>query len=172
MTTFAEHKQAWKRRLFQLQSKSGTYGLNTPPEITIEIEDLTKKLRQADDIEHGLDLIETHRKSLRTLLKQRALHSPMSVPQGIEHGIRLARESIAHHKSSLLNMYGIGVEDQAEDVEQPEAPGTPFNPGTFQSPGDPLAVVRERLHTIQTLLNMNMVPAAQEQLAELRRLIG
>jgi hypothetical protein len=37
-----------KRRLFELQKRAATYGINAPPEVSIEIQDLEKEIRQLE----------------------------------------------------------------------------------------------------------------------------
>lgn len=70
-----------------------------------------------EEIDYQQDLLTSHRRTLATLLKQRAQLTSAYAPPGQESGIREARDAIAHCKATLRG-WSVTVDDRPDDTEE------------------------------------------------------
>ena len=117
MATFEDQVRAWKTRLNELKLKQAWYGISGDPSISIEIEDIERKLSKANDAQHTLGLINQYRRNVQILMQQAAMHGAAYVPQVTVNSLRDARAKIAELKAGLFRTYNITVDDLPEDFE-------------------------------------------------------
>lgn len=151
---------ALKQRLNALLQQKAQYGISADPHITTEAQDLETVVQQ-------MGLIEIHRASLAHLLQQRGqlgTHTPSHVATQIDS----TRQQIARLRA-VCSQYGHPVPAHPLDSDEPSAPESPREPVPVAA--DPLAVVREKLRDVETMLRHGMVDQALALVKELQTIL-
>jgi len=94
-------------------------------------------MQSQEEIDHQLELLQTHRYTLHNYLKQQAIHGYGNVPPSIIHGIHESRRAIQHIKTVLRN-WEISVEDAPDDValSDPQVPSAHLSTFTSEFKAD------------------------------------
>jgi len=138
-----EQQQQLRRRKGELSLQAARYGISTPPEISIELQDIDIILSQ-------IELIVIHRRNLQTLTKQ-ASHFGANVPPHILSQIASERAEIARIKRVCATKRHPVADDPIDSDDDP-AVETPAHVPTTPLPISQLDRIERKLDRLLALL--------------------
>ena len=147
---------ALKQRLHELNLRAAKYGISADPHITIEARDLDTVISQ-------MNLIEIQRRNLEVLLGQAAklgTHAPPHILNQIRE-IRQEVERLRNVCAQHGHMVAAHPLDSDQQFAAPEPIAAPIA-------DDPLAIVRERLRDVESMLRAGLVNEALRLVKELQ----
>lgn len=168
MANIDEMASQWRRRLNVLKLNEARHGINTAPEVSIEIEDIERKLKQVDDIKQQLKLLDTHRKNAIHYVNQIASMTGQHATASQANGLREARTNIQRVKTALWQYYSYSVDPAPEDEEPPQVTQSaiPARPVEY----DTLALIRENLDVLQEYVESNTKQGALRHIRMMKQL--
>lgn len=169
MASIDDQVRVWKERLQGLRLQAAKYGDSVDPRIPMEIEDLQKSLSKADEIRQQLGLLDTYRRNVTQLLRQRAMQSDSHVSVSVLNQIASARQNIAQIKEGLWKYYKYRADDEAVDTEQPVR--EPASMPMLTPEDDFRDMLRQGLRTLEEMVLRGQQADALNQIRMLKRLV-